>query len=193
MVEADKIVMDGPENVNVMTFLEAHSSFFWRIAAKSVIASTGLKTQLLRIGRGRVEMVTQIPDGHHGLQRASHHLGGSRAARGIRDLRLEELSVGEDNAQLIVQAVEQKAEFRRIDHIASRAHITRDARAIKPGCVPAATPRRWPGDPHGAGLATVCRRRFERIRPQCGRIRSYPTRASCRWCVGSRRPVRTPS
>ena len=28
MVEADKIVMDGPENVNVMTFLEAHSSFF---------------------------------------------------------------------------------------------------------------------------------------------------------------------
>ena len=56
-------------------------------------------------------MQPEIFDGAHGLERARHHLGGSRAIRGVCDFRLEEFSVGEDDAQLVVQAVEQEAEF----------------------------------------------------------------------------------
>jgi len=60
----------------------------------------------------------EVFDGAHGLERACHHLGGSRAARGVRDFRFEQFSVGEDDAQLVVQAVEQEAEFRRFIHVA---------------------------------------------------------------------------
>ena len=63
-------------------------------------------------------MLAEILDGPHGLERACHHLGGSRAARGVRYFRFEQLSVGEDDAQLVVQAVEQEAEFWRVIHVA---------------------------------------------------------------------------
>ena len=63
-------------------------------------------------------MQAEVLDSNHGLERARHHLGGSRAARGVRDFRFEQLSVGEDDAQLVVQAVEQEAEFGRFIHVA---------------------------------------------------------------------------
>ena len=62
-------------------------------------------------------MQAEVLDSTHGLERARHHLGGSRAARGVRDFRFEQLSVGEDDAQLVVQAVEE-AEFGRFIHVA---------------------------------------------------------------------------
>ena len=62
-------------------------------------------------------MQAEVFDGAHGLERACHHLGGSRAARGVRDFRFEQLSVGEDDAQLVVQAMEEEAEFWRLIHV----------------------------------------------------------------------------
>jgi len=67
--------------------------------------------QLLRFEDGWLEVVPQVLDGAHGLERARHHLGGSRATWGVWHLGLEQFSVGEDDAQLVVQTVEQKAEF----------------------------------------------------------------------------------
>lgn len=63
-------------------------------------------------------MQAEVLDGPHGLERACHHLGGSRAARVVGYFRFKQLSVGEDDPELVVQAVEQEAEFGRFIHVA---------------------------------------------------------------------------
>jgi hypothetical protein len=76
-----------------------------------------LKAQLLRVGSGWYEVMAEVFDRAHGLERARHHLGGARAAWGVGDFRLEQFGVGEDDAELIVQSMEQEAEFRCINHV----------------------------------------------------------------------------
>ena len=80
-----------------------------------------MKAQLLRVDGWRGEVLAEIFDCAHGLERARHHLGGSRAARGIGHFRFEQFSMGEDDAQLVVEAVEQEAELWCISHVASRS------------------------------------------------------------------------
>ena len=82
-----------------------------------------MNAQLLRVGGRWNEVVPQVPDRPHGFERARHHLGGARAAGCVGHLRLEQLGVGEDDAQLVVQAVEEEAEFWRIHHVTSLAHV----------------------------------------------------------------------
>lgn len=82
-----------------------------------------MNAQLLRDGGGRDDVVLESPDSAQGLERACHHLGGSRAGRGVSHFRFEQFGVGEDDTQLIVQLMEQEAEFWCIDHVAPLAHV----------------------------------------------------------------------
>ena len=64
--------------------------------------------QLERVG-GRRGDVTKIADRAHGFERAGHHLGGAGAVQRIGHLGLEQLGMREDDAELVVQAVEEEA------------------------------------------------------------------------------------
>jgi len=46
----------------------------------------------------------------HGIERARDELRGARAIGGISSLGLEQLRVGQNDAQLIIQPVEQHAQ-----------------------------------------------------------------------------------
>ena len=78
---------------------------------------TVLKAQLLRVVGGWYEVVPQVADGGHRLERACHHLGGSRAIGGVLQFGLEQFGVGEDDAQLVVEPMKEEAEFWRVDHV----------------------------------------------------------------------------
>ncbi len=49
--------------------------------------------------------------GRHRVEDARHDLRGARAARVVDELRFEQLGIGENDAELIVQAVKEKAEI----------------------------------------------------------------------------------
>ena len=67
-----------------------------------------------RVGRavgpleiGGVGMTPDLSGGAHGVERARHELGGARAVRGVGRFRFEQLGVRQDDAELIVQPVEE--------------------------------------------------------------------------------------
>ncbi len=84
-----------------------------------------MKSRLLRVGDGGDEVLAEVFHCAHRLERAGDHLGSSRATRGVGHLGFKQFSVGEDDAQLIIQTVEQGAEFWCISHIAPLAHLDR--------------------------------------------------------------------
>ena len=49
-----------------------------------------------------------FPGGPHRIERARHQLGGARSAHVVGGFRLEQLSVGENDPQLVVQLVKQQ-------------------------------------------------------------------------------------
>lgn len=69
-----------------------------------------VRTQGGTVGPLEVRGVGVTPDlasGAHGIERARHKLSGARAVRGVSRFRLEQLGVRQDDAELIVQPVEE--------------------------------------------------------------------------------------
>ena len=56
---------------------------------------------------GEVRMTPDLARCAHGIERARDQLRGTRAVGGVGGLGLQQLGVGQNNAQLIVQPVEQ--------------------------------------------------------------------------------------
>ena len=54
--------------------------------------------------------------GGHGVEHAGDDLGGARARHLVGGLGLEQFGVGEDDPELVVQAVEQQPEVARLVH-----------------------------------------------------------------------------
>ena len=67
--------------------------------------------------------------GPHRLQGARHHLGGPGPAGVVSRLGFEELGMREDDAELVVQAVEEESELRRLVHGFSRQQLLDAERA----------------------------------------------------------------
>ena len=59
----------------------------------------------------RLRSATDFARGSHRIKHAGDDLGRPRAARFVRRLRFEQLRVREDDAELIVQAVEQETKI----------------------------------------------------------------------------------
>ena len=55
-------------------------------------------------------MTPDFARGAHGIQRARDELRGARTIGGVRRLGLQQLRVGQNDAQLIIQPVEQHAQ-----------------------------------------------------------------------------------
>lgn len=62
-------------------------------------------------GLERLGSATDFSSGGHGIEHAGDDLGRACAARFVRRLRFEQLCVREDDAELIVQAVEQETKI----------------------------------------------------------------------------------
>ena len=61
-------------------------------------------------------METDLARRRHRVENARDDLGRARAARVVGKLRFEQLGIGENDAELIVQAVEEKTEICRFVH-----------------------------------------------------------------------------
>src|SRR5205085_3117070 len=59
-------------------------------------------------------MKANFAGGRHRVQHAGDDLGGAGAAHFVRRLGLEQLGVGQDDSELVVQSVEQQAEIGRV-------------------------------------------------------------------------------
>ena len=67
-------------------------------------------------GQLRSEPDAEFLGGGERLESAGHDLARARAVRFVGELGLEQLRVGQNDPQLIVQAVKEKAEFGRFVH-----------------------------------------------------------------------------
>jgi hypothetical protein len=65
---------------------------------------------------GRAGEVANFLSGAHSVECAGHDLGRARATHVIGRFGFEQLGMSEDDAELIVQSVEQKAQFLRFVH-----------------------------------------------------------------------------
>jgi hypothetical protein len=73
---------------------------------------------LLRLHR--TDEASNLRSSPHCLERAGHDLGRARAAHLIAGLGLEELGMREDDPELVVEAVEERTQFRRFFHRSPR-------------------------------------------------------------------------
>ena len=85
---------------------------------------------LLRLRRDH-RATADFLGGPHRLERAGHNLAGARAVNVIRRLRFEELGIREDDAELIVQAVEEETQLWRFVHWSPRGEC-RDVVDVPP-------------------------------------------------------------
>jgi hypothetical protein len=69
---------------------------------------------------GGLALDPDFAGGGHGIEDGRHYLRGPGARHLVGHLRLEQLRVGQDDPELIVQAVEQQAEVWRFVHGRSR-------------------------------------------------------------------------
>jgi hypothetical protein len=71
-------------------------------------------------------MLADLTGGAHGFERARHDLRGARAMKVVGRLRLEQLGVRQDDAQLVVQAVEEEAQIGTNGHGSPRLPLFDD-------------------------------------------------------------------
>ena len=69
-------------------------------------------TQYLQFWFGTINLeIADFAGGPHGLEGARNDLGRASAAHVIGSFRFQQLGVGEDDAELVVQAMKQGTEF----------------------------------------------------------------------------------
>ena len=73
-------------------------------------------TTVKKLALSIFQPLADVPDGRERLERARDQLRPSTPARLVGALRLEELGVGEDDPELIVQSVEEQGQIGVIVH-----------------------------------------------------------------------------
>src|SRR5947207_14579152 len=83
----------------------------------------GLGSELLGFDRTQGRALADFFCGTHGFKRARHDLRGARTTRVVSRFGFEQLGMGEDDAELIVQAMEEETQFRRFVHRAPHQQL----------------------------------------------------------------------
>ena len=74
-------------------------------------ACVALIRVILLWGWSGASLTADFCGGSHGLERARDYLRGARAIQGVGGFRLEQLRVGENDSELVVQTMKQESQF----------------------------------------------------------------------------------
>jgi hypothetical protein len=116
--------------------------------------------------------LTDLSHGAHGCQRARDNLSRSITIRIVGSLRFEQLGVGEDDAQLVVQAVKERLKLLAVLRFAGpgAGDRRRQAHAGEPGAVLVDS-----DSSERAGAAASRHRVSAKIRMDPPAVRTYST------------------
>src|SRR5688572_54606 len=88
---------------------------------------------LARLYAGWFRSATKLPRGSHRVEHARDNLLRSRAIHVVHGLGFEQLGVRQDDAQLVVQPVEERAQLRvHLRHVIGRVGNWREIHAWRP-------------------------------------------------------------